>query len=40
MKEAGMVPSFQLLFKWNDIPETKAEHGPFLNMTELRPYMR
>ena len=31
-----LVPSCMIYFTWSDIPETKAEHGPFLNISNLK----
>ena len=40
MKEAGLVPSGQVFFAWCDLPETKAENGPFLDMMALKGYIK
>ncbi len=34
-----MVPSCMIYFAWKDLPETKAEHGPFLDMEALKDKM-
>jgi hypothetical protein len=31
-----LVPSCMLYFGWSDLDETKAEHGPFMNMMALK----
>ena len=31
-----LVPSCMLYFAWADLDETKAEHGPFMNMMKLK----
>jgi len=40
MKELGMVPNQILYFQWADLPETKAEHGPFMDMMSLKEYIK
>ena len=34
--QSKMVPSCMLYFGWSDLPETKHEHGPFLDMLKLK----
>jgi hypothetical protein len=34
--QAKLVPSCMLYFAWKDLPETKAEHGPFLDLNKLK----
>ena len=38
--KAKLVPACVLYFAWSGIPETKPEHGPFLNMKELKDYIQ
>ena len=37
--DAKLVPSSLLYFAWTDIPETKNEHGPFMDMKRLREFI-
>ena len=40
MQELGFVPNQILYFQWSDLPETKAEHGPFLDMLALKGFIK
>jgi len=37
--KAKLVPSSLLYFAWTDLPETKNEHGPFMDMKRLREFI-
>jgi UBX domain-containing protein 6 len=37
--QAKLVPSSLLYFAWTDLPETKNEHGPFMDMKRLREFI-
>jgi hypothetical protein len=36
---AKLVPSCLLYFAWTDLPETKNEHGPFMDMKRLKEHI-
>jgi len=37
--QAKLVPSSLLYFAWTDLPETKNEHGPFMDMKRLKEFI-
>lgn len=39
LHQARLVPSCKLHFGWEGYPETKIEHGPFIDIANLREYV-